>query len=277
MSSITFNARNHSAVLRGSERYHMSSIVSGVAAAVAKEITAEIFLKVGNPGHYLHRAAAAAVAAKNAYAERRTYEEQRDTSLKVGGMMGEELFPGHDQFTTELNTAIMLGSAQVALFARLHGQSEIHLWIEDGDGPAIADVVERGVQKGLCRDEQGWDKVLELLRTPDVGIIVTSYSVTDSFPNNDIAVDDRLPEKPDYTNYPKMGADEKERVDGLAGDMEEIWYETFTDDDRWNAAVRGLREKDQGLRLDPAHLGATPMFFGEGTTYLDIIAAGHAA
>lgn len=276
MSSITFNARNHSAVLRGSERHHMSFIVSGIAGAIAKDIRAEVFVKVGNPKHYLYQTAAACVAAKDAYAERTRYEEQLNTTLKVGGMMGEELFPGYDQFTTELNTALALGSAPVALFVRLHGQCEIHLWIEDGDGPGIADIVDRGIATGLCRPGQGWDKVVELLRTPDVGIIVTSFSVTDSFPNDDIAVDDRLPEKADYTNYATMTPEEMERVDGLAADVEEVWYETFTDDDRWDAAVRGLRAKGQGLRLEPAHFDADPFYFGDGKTYGDIIAGARA-
>jgi hypothetical protein len=106
-----------------------------------------------------------------------------------------------------LNTAAVVGNDAIKLAARLHGQSEIHAWIDGPDRAWVADMIEQAVISGVYRSslrqegltgmpgelgrtvdsDSGWENVMGFLRSSDAEPVVTHYSITDGFPNPDVA------------------------------------------------------------------------------------------
>jgi hypothetical protein len=147
-----------------------------------------------------------------------------------------------DPFTAGLNTAIALGSDPVRLFARLHGQCEIHCYVEGPNRAWLAGIIEEGRACGLYRDDMGWEAVIDLLRSRKDGPVVTSYSVTDSFPNADIG-----------------GATSETDVDAF--------YE-LPDAEQWARAIDGLRAVRAGRRLELRPDDWSHYVFGDGVNGL---------
>jgi hypothetical protein len=137
-------------------------------------------------------------------------------------------------FSASLNTAWAMGSDPMRLMARLHGQCEIHAYVEGPNRAWLADIIEQGREVGIMRSESGWEGVVALLRSRDDGPVVTSYSVCQQFPNEDMV------ELAGYT-WPE---DED-------GDPD---YETFyemPESERWRLAMTGLRLKADSLEMRP--------------------------
>lgn len=142
-----------------------------------------------------------------------------------------------------LNSALVLGDA-MWLTARLHGQCEIHAWVDGPNRKWLASVIERGLDTGIFREEtqgyEGWRKVIEMLLADDSGPVVTSYSVCESFPNAHVA-----------------GWKPTEIVDGEAD--WDAWY-NIPQDQRWDMAMEALRKAEGCLELKPNdhgfHFGA---------------------
>lgn len=88
----------------------------------------------------------------------------------------------HDNFDLQLNTVLAIGNDPLCLFARLHGQVEIHAYVEGPHRSWLAGVIVDGLELGIFRQGAGWDGVIELLRQADDAPVVTSYSITDPFP-----------------------------------------------------------------------------------------------
>lgn len=87
-----------------------------------------------------------------------------------------------DNFQLQLNTVLATGNDPMCLFARLHGQCEIHAYVEGPNRRWLADVMSAGLEFGIFRQGAGWDGVIELLRQADDAPVVTSFSITDPFP-----------------------------------------------------------------------------------------------
>lgn len=121
-----------------------------------------------------------------------------------------------------LNTAMVIGSDPVRLCARLHGQCEIHCWIDGPNRAWLAGIIEDGRENGIFRSGMGWEDVIELLRSRADDPAVCSYSVTDQFPNPYIA---KWPHEQDG------------------------WY-ALGDETKWSLAMAELR-KDRDLELKP--------------------------
>lgn len=139
---------------------------------------------------------------------------------------------GVSPFVASLNTAWVMGSDPVKLMARLHGQCEMHAYVEGPNRAWLAEIIERGRAAGIMRAKMGWESVVELLRSRDDGPVVTSYSVTDSFPNRYVAA---IPEAVDPAD--------------VEGDR---WYD-LPASTRWAYAVEGLRagKAGSGLEMKP--------------------------
>lgn len=90
-------------------------------------------------------------------------------------------------FAASLNTLLANGSDPMVLAARLHGQCEIHCYVEGPNRAWLAEVIEQGRASGIFRGEMGWESVIEHLRRQDDEPAVTSYSVCDQFPNAGVA------------------------------------------------------------------------------------------
>ena len=133
------------------------------------------------PGHYLRdvrrewpeysRWIAGALTYLSVGEERMTLPDGRDT----------------DPFELALNTALLLGNDVVRLMARLHGQCEVHGWVDGPNRAWLASIIRDGRKSGILREKMGWEGVAELLEASADGEVVTSYSVTDTFPNPDLA------------------------------------------------------------------------------------------
>lgn len=153
-----------------------------------------------------------------------------------------------DSFDLTLNTTLTANSDPLCLMARLNGQCEIHAYAEGPNRAWMAGLIREGLTSGVFRDGMGWDGVIELLEGDGEHPVVLSYSVTDGFPNMDVA---------DWT--PPEGDEE--------GDA---WYDLGRDR-QWEYAMAGLRARTTGRTdLRPDNLRA---LFGHGKTMLDVVNA----
>lgn len=150
-------------------------------------------------------------------------------------------------FALHLNTAIILGGDALKFLARVHGQCEIHTWVDGPERSWLADIIAQGLEEKVLRNTlrhrysgkepekespTGWSEVVELLRARDTGPVVLSYSVCDQFPNRHLAE--------------QAGVWESQRDDG------DDWY-SLPDDERWNLAMQGLKQEVEsaGLQINP--------------------------
>lgn len=103
-------------------------------------------------------------------------------------------------FDLQLNSVLMDGNDAWRLATKIHGQCEIHGYIEGADRADIADIIGQGLEAGIFRrrmghastqtPDLGWEAVVEMLRENATDPVVTSYSVTESFPGPHLASDD---------------------------------------------------------------------------------------
>lgn len=283
MSSINFTTRAGEARVGGPERFSMAIICSDMLLMAVRGLTPAYIVKIMTPGHYLYEQAQRVLEAKvnpppeASYAGTLAYKAEQafEESLKIffrSCFDDDEPFPGFDLFSITLNTALALGSAPVKLGARIHGQCEIHCWVDGPDRAWLADVIQEGRTIGLFRDEMGWEAVLELLRASDADPVVLSSSVTDDFPGTHLAAG-LEPPVPDLQGrkYEDLSAAEKEANDTAWEDREEAW-EALTDDQRWDMSMQALRDLGNGLQIKPADF--TGEFqFDNGATGFDLVRA----
>jgi hypothetical protein len=156
-----------------------------------------------------------------------------------------------DSFSLQFNTVLALGSDPVALMARLHGQCELHCYVEGPDRAWMADLIDAGQAAKVMRPGQGWHQVAALLRGRDDQPVVCSYSVTEWFPNAYVA---------DWGSIMSVLDDPDPREAAL-----ESWG-ALTDDERWTRALASLRSRPGGA-LAPAALRAA---FDHGRSLFDL-------
>jgi hypothetical protein len=97
----------------------------------------------------------------------------------------DEYVPG---WCFALNEAMRLGSDAVKFMARIHGQSECHTYVKKENYLWLRDIIQKGLDDKIITDdirgnEKGWKRVIKLLETSKEDVIVTSYTVTDGFPD----------------------------------------------------------------------------------------------
>jgi hypothetical protein len=162
-----------------------------------------------------------------------------------------------------LNTAARIGNDALRLAARIHGQCEIHCYVEGINRWWLADVIDSGLDAGVlrqlapyfktaCDDTGQWESVTRLLRDRDDEPVVLSYSICEQFPN------------PDAANWCSPYDD-----DDTSDARRELWDE-LPDDEQWQIALQALRQRGGGLELQPADWDT--FYFGSGLTALDLTA-----
>lgn len=152
-----------------------------------------------------------------------------------------------------LNTVLAIGNDFMCLLARLDGQCEIHSYVEGPHRAWMAELIEQALTARVLRGGVGWNDVIELLRSRDDAPVVTSHSVSESFPNESLA--DWQP--------PQVGPDE--------GDLDyDAWYNDYTDAERWDMAIKGLRAQTgrYETELSPETLRDR---FGHRLTLMDVL------
>lgn len=249
MSSITFHSPRGEVSISGRERAWMGIICNdfrkmqmGLTQFGDLDWVEHVFM----PGHYIHNDAVAMRRA-GTDAERADIKwrlsKSIDTYFHVGDT-GPVVLDGKpvDLFCLTLNSALQWGNPAVQLAAKLHGQCEIHCYVEGEDRAWLADLVEKAVEAGVFRPEpsgyDGWEKLAEFLRSTEAEPVVTSYSVTDTFPNPSFA------------------------PDGLDLDQDDPWeaWSRIETAKQWEYGMAKLRA-EPGLQLSPERLGNR---FGDG-------------
>ena len=177
MSYISFASRTASVELRGSERAHMGIVLANLAVGA--------FSLSGWKDDPIFRAIPLEAARYQESGGALTFARDFKSWLSVGGdnyFLLPESRP--ETFSVILNTALAIGNDALRLFARLHGQCELHAWIDGPNRAWAADIIDTGRAAGLYRADQGWEAVAKFLRSSKRGPVVTSYSVCDTFPES---------------------------------------------------------------------------------------------
>lgn len=189
MSYVAFHTASGDAKLSGAERSHADILISQVSLAVLETGISPSFDDRESP--MLH------VLTDDCYLRRLDMNPRAWwSSFRVWWLASKhEILVGgqpRDIFPLQLNTVMIVGNDQLRLLARLHGQCEIHTYVEEANRSWFADVVEQGLASGLYRSELGWDDVIELARRPNDGPLVTSFSACESFPEGDDTFDEGM-------------------------------------------------------------------------------------
>lgn len=166
-------------------------------------------------------------------------------------------------FQTALNTMLVSGTDPIKLLARLHGQCELHAYVEGHNRAWLAEIIERGRSDSILRANQGWESVVTLLRLANDTPVVTSYSVTNQWPNP-YGLDD-CPSPPDDDDWEAYEA------------YTEAFYQ-LPSEQRWDKAMPGLRQLGDGnLEMRPDQWQWPDYTFGAGESGYSLLAAVYAA
>lgn len=250
MARIYFHSEHDTAELRGSERAYMGNMCMNQLL-----LSMDLYdrfngdkphwaAKLFPVDHYIHRGYG-----------RRSQQEAIQTALAVG----QDTLTLPDgrtttAFSASLNTAIRIGGDALRLMARLHGQCEIHCWIDGTNRAWLADIIEQGRVRNLYRADQGWEAVATMLRSRDDGPVVCSYSVCESFPNAGVAEWEAPEDEDGEPNY-------------------DAWYD-LPHEERWTLGMQALRKSGEGhdftLELRPD--AWEDYIFWSGITGYDIAA-----
>lgn len=229
MSRVYFHAPTRTAELLGSERAYAGGLASRIAAGLLNASDhQDRFGELLGSGHALRRQLPG--PAWGRHYELLFRHDYEPDSIPLITWQGHRLSP----FMLELNTVLLVGNEPMRFLARLHGQCEIHCWVDGPNRAWAADVIEEGVRSGLYRSNQGWESVVELLRESDQDRVVLSYSGADTFPNPGLA--------------------------DIEGYGEE--WSALSVEERWERAVKGLAPLSE-IKPGPYH-------FAEGLTVLDL-------
>lgn len=137
------------------------------------------------PDHYLQRSPAGPAFERDAH----TALRGDLFGLRLQVPTGETL----DPWTLGLNSTLAMGGDALKLVARLHGQCEIHAFVEGRNRAWLAGLIEQGSRDGIFRRQMGWEPLASWLRSSSAEAVVTSYSVCTSFPPFDAEKDAALP------------------------------------------------------------------------------------
>lgn len=154
-------------------------------------------------------------------------------------------------FDLVLNTAVTIGNDAVKLFARMHGQCEIHAWVDGPNRAWLADIIRRGRKLNVLRSEMGWEDVISLLVMRDDEPVVTSFSICEQFPDP-------------WWILSNEGDEDDEVDDDEAGAM--------SHEEAWRRGMEILRGAEEGfLEIEPKRWA--DYGFGNGKSLFDFIDA----
>lgn len=255
MSRVYFHSPSGTAELRGSERAWLGGLVSDLALGMLdlRDIRhIDRLRELLHPDHYLHAypmnpGPGHGPSWANSYAT--AFHIGWDDRTPLMQYAGKPI----STFSLVLNTAALLGNDAIKLAARIHGQCEIHAWVDGPNRSWLAGIMQAGLDAGIYRkgfwfndgpdgprkwSDQGWGDVIALLQSRDDEPVVMSYSVCGGFPDYDIG--DWMDRRPD-------GVDEDEHS--------EAWYD-LDDAEKWRISMAGLRASGDGLELRPDDWGS---------------------
>lgn len=240
LSRIYFHTKKREVEVRGTERAYMNVLCGDITNAIFRPlITAykepQRILNYIPKDSYLHSVSSINI--------------KRDFETFISVSDGYLLFKNQKVacFDLILNTALVVGSDPIKLYARIHGQCEIHCYILPNNFEWLSKIIQQGLNSNIFRGgirgyPTRWDDVLELLKNTKDSPIVLSYSVCDQFPNRFVA---------------KWEDD----CDG------EDWYK-LSGEQQWELAFSEL-EKDKGLEITPENWD--DFYFMDGISAFDFV------
>lgn len=176
MSKVYFHSLSEESFIKGIERHYAAYILSHLALAILlpeRLFDDASWLKIRGA---LRPEPTYARSEADIRMALRTHPHELSFVLPDGST--------HSAFGVLLNTCVDLGNESLCLLARVHGQSEIHAYVEGNDRSWFADVIERGLsRRHLLRPGHGWENVMAHARRRSDEPIVMSYSITAGFPN----------------------------------------------------------------------------------------------
>ena len=125
-------------------------------------------------------------------------------------------------FALSLNTTMIMGSDPIKLAARIHGQCEIHTYIEGANRDWVASIIENGLDTNIYHRDVGWEPTATMLKSDNQHPVVLSYSVCEIFPDQYVA------------HY----------------EDEDAWY-ALTEHERWELNMAELRKNATWLEIRP--------------------------
>jgi hypothetical protein len=193
--------------------------------------------KVLSPNHYL----------KNAGLRESHFFEDLETWFVVGDIGGRhwlEYERGGEPirlspFVMQLNTGVATKSPFYSFYARVHGQSELHCYIEGEHRAWLADVLRQGLDEFVLPHNtdygkyRGYHDLIPFLEKRDTEPVVLSYSVCQQFPGSFLT---------------------------------ESQNERLSKTRRWAKAVDALREKNATAKLQIAPENLTLQGFDNGVS-----------
>lgn len=293
MSRVYFHSPSGTAELHGSERAYLGGLCNDMALGVLDVGSwhTDRVTDLVDPREY-------PAPALYDFEGRQRWRQRVETALRVSDR--EVLsWRGHPlgAFSLILNTAVVTGSDAVKLGARIHGQCELHAWVDGPNRAWLADVMQQGLDAGVFRSgfwyaatpdgpkdqwsSQGWEKVMELLRSRADEPVVMSYSVCESFPNSTAAgwEPPPMPEgwAPNWADddkgraeWERDYADPERREEEYAEAAGDLWYD-LPDAEQWRIAMEGLRASRDGLELKPDNWQT--FRFRHRLSFLDLLAS----
>lgn len=176
MSRIYFDSPDSSAVLRGSERAYMGVYIAELFYA---SLRIPSYPKPDHPFFDLIPQDCYLREHKRDWAQ---FERMLKTWIRVGDghfeIEGEKV----GLFELGLNTALAIGNDSIKLMARIHGQCELHSFVEGRNRSWLAKMIEDGLKSQIYRKGQGWEEVATFLGI-GTSEVVLSFSVCDHFPS----------------------------------------------------------------------------------------------
>lgn len=230
MSRIYFHSIDGDAEVKGSGRAYFGVLIGDLALAVLQpnEYVGDRYKKILPVDSYV------------AVSDDRNFEHNFRLWFSVGG--DEKIFAmggkNIDTFGIALNTAYAVGSDPIKLAARIHGQCELHCYVEGSNRAWMSGIIKDGLKHKIYRAGEGWEEVITLLEKASDSPVVLSFSGGDSFPNQSVA---------DYHN--------------------DDWYD-LPESQRWEMAMVGIRGKHR-LEISPDDW--RDYKFSHGITAFDVV------
>lgn len=249
MSRIYFHSPTNESEVRGSERAYAAHLVNEMFVTTLGVSDNDypdrphVLRNIIAPSHYCLRS------------QGQQFARELETALHVHGGMGGPILmmdgKAVDTFSASLNTALVMGSDAIKLGARLHGQCEIHAWVDGLNREWLAEMIEQGHEVGIFRTDAGWESVITHLRERADEPVVTSYSVCEQFPNAHAA------------NWKPTKVDEDGEADWDA------WYE-LPKETQWMKSMLGIMNTEPLLEIKPDNWN--DFYFYDGLTAFDLLA-----
>lgn len=255
MSRIYWHSKDHTSELLGAERAYMGSLCHDLAAPIVGD-------KYPSGGEHQFTRIMARSERDQTHAWTPSTDDQ--VRLYLWGSNRSLHFDGedHEAFGAVLNTVIATESPTLCLLARLEGSCELHAWVAEEDRDWLASVIDAGRENNIYRAGMGWEQVAKHLRNGDGGPVITSYSVTDSFPSMSTCgwMDPAWPADMVAKNSYDYGALTEAQQEAISARQDE-WYE-LDDDERWRLSFEGL-QRNRYLQITPENLTKQGFYKGK--------------